>query len=454
MVGSVFLQRYVVVSPLGKGSMGTVYLARDQKEPRVVVVKVMHKEVTRDPQFKQIFDQEIQSLTQLRHPCVVGLLDACYNDAHGPCLIMEFIPGVTLEVLLGRHRRLPPDQVGRMLLPLCQALNAGHSLGVIHRDLKPANMMVMNPDTPTETVKVMDFGLAQFNARPHISLEKLRGSRLNYTCGTPIYIAPEMARGDVVDHRADLYGVGVILFELLLGKPPFYSENVDVILRAHVKNPPPRFGQALPNHGLSPRIEAVVMYCLEKYPNERPQTARKLAELYFQAIGEAMPDDDPLWDVPNLDKAEAKRVEEPLPAGANHPNAVVLQFDAWMHEPIAVVKLRGFVQDIGGEILGSEPGKIRVRIGQVDPSANSKDTPSGLFRWMSGGGSDQRRFSSAQEPIELLMYLARKGSPTQNMLHMTVVMKPFDGRRLMSPQSWQTRCEKMAAELRAYLIAK
>jgi serine/threonine protein kinase len=371
---------------------------------------------------------------------------------------MEFIPGITLEVLLNRHKRLLPEQVGRLLVPICQALQAGHSLQVIHRDLKPANLMVMNPDLASETVKVMDFGLAQINARPHISLEKLRGDSQLYTCGTPIYIAPETARGDAIDHRSDLYSLGVILYELLIGKPPFYFEKVDTILKAHIGSPPPRFSQMWPKHGLSPKIEAVVLYCLEKYPNERPQTARKVAELFHHAMGQSLPGDS-VWEEPEKKtrKKSHETVEDPLPPQANHPQAVVEQFDAWMPEPIAVMKLRGFVQDVGGKVLASDPGRIRVQLGQRMETAPPPpaETASALMRWMKSLSDEPKEAKSvvaAQAPIELLLFMSRKGQ-AQNNLKITVVMKPFGNHRVLIDDGFRPRCEKLLTELRAYLIA-
>src|SRR5262245_34763622 len=124
MVGAVFLQRYVALSLLGKGSMGTLYLARDQRDPRVGVVKLIHPEGPPTPHCLQFSEQEVESLTQLRHPCVVALLDAALRDRHGPCLVMEFIPVVTLESLLRRHKRLTVQQTGRLLLPICLAVDA------------------------------------------------------------------------------------------------------------------------------------------------------------------------------------------------------------------------------------------------------------------------------------------------------------------------------------------
>src|SRR5262249_50082155 len=147
-----------------------------------------------------------------------------------------------------------------------------------------------SPDSDDETVKVMDFGLAQINRQPHISLDKLRGTDAALTCGTPIYLPPEAARGDPIDHRADLYSLGVLLYEMLIGKPPFDLEAVERLIKAPVRWPPPPFSRALLGHGVSPKIEAVVQHCLAKFPIERPQSARQVAERFFEAMGHHLPD--------------------------------------------------------------------------------------------------------------------------------------------------------------------
>jgi serine/threonine protein kinase len=454
MVGAVFLERYVVQSLLGKGSMGTVYLARDRREPRVVVVKVMHPEVTRDPLFKQFFEQEVESLTQLRHPSVVALLGASYRESHGPCLVMEYIPGSTLEALLERRKRLSVEQVARLLLPICQALDAGHASGIVHRDLKPANLMVMHVDRDNETVKVMDFGLAQINRAPHISLERLKGSNVGLTCGTPVYMAPESTRGDPVDHRADIYSLGVLLFEMLLGKPPFLSDEVNAILRAHVFAPPPRFSQVWFGHGLPSKVEDVVQHCLGKFPNERPQSAREVATRFFEALGKPVPETG-LWQPAASARPKAVK-QSPLPKiSPSHPHALVEQFDAWMPEAIAVVKLRGFVEDIGGRIVESEPGKIRVKIGEEKKAPKTDLSDSTLMRWLNGGKSSGTRLADPdEEPIDLLLYMERGASNMQSTLNITVVMKPLHAARLIVANKWKQRCEKFMHELRAHLIAK
>src|SRR5229473_7817306 len=158
MVGRVFLGRYETLRLLGEGGMGRVYLARQIDLGRQVVVKVMHDHIAADPKFQERFQRETLLMARFQHPHVVTLFDASLNDPQGPCIVMEYIRGITLDTLLQRNGRLTPVRVGRLLGQLCEVLQAAHNEGIIHRDLKPGNLMVVESDTPYEKVKVMDFG--------------------------------------------------------------------------------------------------------------------------------------------------------------------------------------------------------------------------------------------------------------------------------------------------------
>src|SRR5437762_3880693 len=150
MVGRVFLGRYEAIRLLGEGGMGRVYLARQNDLGRQVVVKVMHDHIATDPKFRDRFQRETLLMARFQHPYVVTLFDASLNDPQGPCIVMEYIRGITLDTLLHRNNRLTPARVGRLVRQLRAALHAAHDLGIIHRDLKPANLMVVDPDTPYE----------------------------------------------------------------------------------------------------------------------------------------------------------------------------------------------------------------------------------------------------------------------------------------------------------------
>src|SRR5262245_17814470 len=153
MVGRVFLGRYQVISLLGEGGMGKVYLARQLDLDRQVVVKVMHDHIAADAKFCDRFKRETNIMARFDHPFAVRLFDASVDDPQGPCIVMEYIKGVPLEDLLQTHKgRISPPRAGRMLGQICEVLQAAHHKGIIHRDLKPANLMVVDADTPYEKI--------------------------------------------------------------------------------------------------------------------------------------------------------------------------------------------------------------------------------------------------------------------------------------------------------------
>jgi len=169
-----FLGKYKAVRLLGEGGMGKVFLGRKLGSVKQVVIKVMHSHIAANPTFRQNFQREMAVMTRFHHPHAVSLFDASPEDA-SPFIVMEYVPGVTLDALIQQHGRLAPIRVGRVLGQICLVLQAAHDAGIIHRDLTPVNVMVSNAGKPTENVKVMDFGLARMGDGPYIPLEKLTG---------------------------------------------------------------------------------------------------------------------------------------------------------------------------------------------------------------------------------------------------------------------------------------
>ena len=368
MLGRVFLGRYEVTRLLGEGGMARVYLAKQLDLGRQVVVKVMHDHIAADAKFRERFQRETLLMARFQHPYAVTLYDASVNDPEGPCIVMEYIRGVTLDALMARNGRLSPSRVGKLLGQLCEVLQAAHSEGIIHRDLKPANLMVIDPDTPYEKIKVMDFGLAKLMDAP--SLKKITESNLDFAVGTPGYICPEQVRGEEADHRGDIYSVGIILYELLAGRLPFTGSSTMDVLLAHATETPPPFSEIGASEWVPKSIEQVVRTCLEKDPKDRPQSARDLAERYDTALAHEeyalnnkLPAKHSRAGLAASPGAPAPAVVVPPPAPPSDPSAVIHQLDAWMPEKIALHKLRGFVHDVGGQIVESVPGLIRVRLG-------------------------------------------------------------------------------------------
>jgi serine/threonine-protein kinase len=423
--------------------MGRVFLGKENRTGRQVVIKVMHDHIAANARFRQTFRREMLMMKKFRHDNAVELIDASIDDSHKPCIIMEYVQGVTLDGLIQKHGRIPAVRFGRLLGQLCQVLYAAHGAGIIHRDLTPANVMVMQPDTATEKVKVMDFGLALMGASPYIPFEKLTGAGDGFGGGTPDYVCPEQVRGDAVDHRGDLYSLGVLMFKALTGKLPFEQVTEPrEILQAHLKTPPPTFA-AVGAAGAVPRsVEALVQACLGKYPTERPQDALDLARQYEAAIGQRI-----------LPTGNISNGTPPPPVTSDvqvDPRNVVDCLEAWMPEPIAVVKLRGFVHDLGGEVLDSEPGLIRFRL--RDPSSTEAPEPKGFLARFGFGKSKEPVAPPQHALLDLL--LEKKQTGTKNKLTITVVMRPETNKRRVQEPDWPIWCNQVCRELRAYLIGR
>jgi len=425
MLGRIFLGRYEAIKLLGEGGMGRVYLAKQTDLGRQVVVKVMHDHVAADPKFRDRFQRETLLMARFQHPHAVTLFDASLNDPQGPCIVMEYIRGITLDTLLHRNNRLSPARAGRLLGQLCEALQAAHQEGIVHRDLKPANLMVVDSDTPYEKIKVMDFGLAKMLDVSPMNLHKVSDTGTDFAVGTPGYISPEQVRGEEIDHRSDLYSVGVILFELLTGRLPFTGDETMDVLLAHATEPPPSFASLGASSWVPPAIEAVVQSCLAKIPAERPASARELAERYEAALMGEMAETARVAEVTPTDEAEPI---EPTPLPPFDPHVVVHRMEAWMPESIANYKLRGFVQDFQGEVLESIPGMLRVRLG----------TRSWFGR-------------SRKGIVDLELLMERGNASQQNLLNITVKMRSPDQNAALS-SAWRTRCTQIFCDLRAYLV--
>src|SRR5260370_38767571 len=183
------LGEYELLNSLGEGGMGQVYLARRQSTGAQVVVKLMHEKQARDPAFRRIFQDELRAMMRFRHPSAVALLDASAESDEQPYLVLEYVPGTTLEKLLTKQGRMTPERVGALLGALCVVLQAAHTQGMLHRDVTPANLMILGAGTSRETIKFLDFGLARLGGF-YISLDSLKGASDGIGGATPDYSGP------------------------------------------------------------------------------------------------------------------------------------------------------------------------------------------------------------------------------------------------------------------------
>ena len=241
--GSTFA-RYEILGVVGRGGMGTVYRARHPGLDRVVALKVLAPRLAADPEFVRRFEREARTLASLSHPNIVAVHDTGV-EAGTPFLVMEFVEGVSLRKLLA-DRRLPPEEALGIVPPLCDALEYAHARGVVHRDVKPENILI---DTKGRT-KIADFGLAFI-----VGVDATRLTRADMSMGTPHYMAPEQVESSrQVDHRADIYSMGVVLYEMLTGELPLG-----------------RFAPPSEKSKVNRRLDEIVLRALEKEPGRRYQ---------------------------------------------------------------------------------------------------------------------------------------------------------------------------------------
>jgi serine/threonine-protein kinase len=292
--------RFEIESELGSGAMGTVYRARFHEKGAVhdVALKVVALGLLGNESAMARFTRESSILKQLRHPHIVKLR-ATGQYRKTPFIAMEFIDGEALDRVLARRGRLSWEEVAAFGKQLCEALQYAHEKGIIHRDLKPSNLMI----TSDEVLKLTDFGIAK-----DTDVTALTGA--NSTIGTAAYMSPEQCKGDKsLTHKSDLYSLGIVFFELLTGKKPFYADTtVDMFLK-HVNETPPRIGKLLQD--LPGKFEALILQLLEKDKEDRPIDAAWVGRL----LGE-IEDDAFARKSAGLDAASARKIDRRRDPGA------------------------------------------------------------------------------------------------------------------------------------------
>lgn len=283
-VGMTLAEKYRLEQFIGGGGMGSVYLATHQGTGRYVALKLIAPQFTRNTHFVERFKREARAAGRLRHPHIVDVTDfgfATMGQDQMAYLVMEYLDGCTLGQVLAEEKRLPLDQVVVILQQVCAAVHAAHQQGVIHRDLKPENIWLQPNSQGGYTAKVLDFGIAKLaegeddEPQQEASVPAEGKSSAGLTLagavlGTPLYMSPEQCRGEKLDARSDVYGLGVIAYQLLCGSTPFQGEPV-AVMEAHRTSDPMPLRQ---RHRKVPRgVAQLVMSALEKHPDRRPATA-------------------------------------------------------------------------------------------------------------------------------------------------------------------------------------
>jgi tetratricopeptide (TPR) repeat protein len=262
--GSVIGNRFEILQLLGEGGMGAVYKAHDRELERDVALKLIRTELARNPEILQRFKQELILARQVTHRNVIRIFDLGQADGH-KYITMEYLEGLDLRAVLRDKGKLPPEEAAKIILQICRALEAAHAEGVIHRDLKPQNIML----DANGRAYVMDFGIARSAYLPGMT-------QTGALVGTPEYMSPEQAKGEKLDERSDLFSLGVILYELLIGQSPYHSDTPLATLWRRIQE------KAKPLTELDPTIPKplsdIVGKALEIDPNNRFSSATEFAQ--------------------------------------------------------------------------------------------------------------------------------------------------------------------------------
>ncbi len=292
---------YRIIDVVSVGGMGTVYRAEHTLIGRFAAVKVLHPEFSANEEIVQRFFNEAKATTSVRHPGIVEIFDFGYLDSGHAYLVMEFLDGRTLAARNKQRGPVDDAEAAALLRGVCSALAAAHAKGIVHRDLKPENIFLV-PDAESqlgERPKILDFGIAKLT---DIGLAGT-ATKTGAVMGTPTYMSPEQCKGvGEVDHRADLYSIGCVFYEMVTGRPPFIERGTGELIAVHLfvqPDPPSKHGAQI-----SPEGEALVMALLAKNPAERPQTAVELAHLLSGiAVGGGF-GPSTSWDRPSLHSIE------------------------------------------------------------------------------------------------------------------------------------------------------
>ena len=269
-VGQVLDGKLTLTGLIGRGGIGDVYRATQHEQGREVAVKLLHKERTSDPMVGRRFLQEARLSCRLAHPNVITVFEFGQTADQELYLVMELLHGETIGDLIAREGRLAPQRAVSIIAQICDGLHHAHELGLVHRDIKPENLFLTRTGPNQYLAKVLDFGLATG------SLTRSDLTRTGMICGTPIYLSPEQAQARPVDARSDIYSLGVVLYEMLCGEPPFSDPTPINVMMMHMREPPPPFRRLCPGLEVPPELERVVIDTLAKRAADRPGTAVEL----------------------------------------------------------------------------------------------------------------------------------------------------------------------------------
>lgn len=306
-VGRTLDEKYLVEEQLGAGGMGAVYRARHLSMDRPVAIKFLQQRFLEDEAARVRFQTEARAAVKLRHPNAVSVTDFGHTSEGDVYIVMELLEGRTLREILSREAPLETARAISIMLQASDAVAAAHEAGIIHRDLKPANILVTQSADQPAVVKVLDFGIATFSTDDDEDATALAQS--NSVIGTPRYMSPEQHNGNDVTAAADVYSLGVILYEMLTGMVPFSGSTPAEIAEKHANNPPHRPREVVA--AIPEDIEHDVLHALEKQPADRPANAGEFRRELLETAERLGLEHHALKSAPDIEALRDSGVESP-----------------------------------------------------------------------------------------------------------------------------------------------
>jgi serine/threonine protein kinase len=282
LIGTVIADRYRLLKVLGVGGMGAVYLAEHARMHKRVALKLLHPEMVENPEVVARFEREAMAAAHIEHPNVAAALDFGQSEDGAFFMVLEYLEGKSLRDILEEQGAFDVERMLKVSRQIVAALIRAHALGIVHRDLKPENVMLVQREGENDFVKVLDFGIAK------VPVNQLAGdqtkkaealTRMGVMYGTPQYMPPEQILGREVDARADLYALGIMMYEMLTGKPPFESDNPVALVTKHLTEAFPALNTRMAVSHLPRDLEPMLEQLLQKEPETRMQSAQQLLEI-------------------------------------------------------------------------------------------------------------------------------------------------------------------------------
>jgi eukaryotic-like serine/threonine-protein kinase len=274
LLGKVIDGRYEILQVIGEGGMGVVYRARQTSIDRMVAVKMLSSDLAKDRNWVQRFYNEAKACSRLHHPNTIKIFDFGQTRDGRLFMAMEFLDGLSLRQVISQQAPLDPMRVLKIVQQCCASLSEAHNLGIIHRDIKGDNVFLIDLPGSRDHVKLLDFGVAK------LLMTEEFATQVGVVFGTPQYMSPEQGRGEPLTPRSDLYGVGILAYEMLTGSVPFSDPVPTNVLQMHLKTPVPPLPARVPE-----AVRQVVMRALEKEPSRRYQTAGAMMEDAQSVLG-------------------------------------------------------------------------------------------------------------------------------------------------------------------------